>query len=293
MLRGELDMVTDVPPEAVEFIRNDDIQVVPYARSYQFVIAFNLQQRVFRPSAVRRALNVAIDRTALIANVFQGQGEPSTGPIWPRHWAYDASVLPYGYDPRFAAALLDGAGYIPGAAPGSRRFAPARLRFTCLLPADFSVLERIGLEVQKQLYDLGVDMQFEVVSFPEYDARIREGRFEAVLVDIISGPTLSRPHLFWGFPRREGLHAFGYQSADAARLFEILRTSTNEAAIRSTVARLQRVLLEDPPALFLTWNQRARAVRRDFRIVSEPGRDPLLTMWQWTDNSDRPSVSTQ
>ena len=62
---------------------------------------------------------------------------------------------------------------------------------------NFSLLERIGLEVQKQLYDIGVDVQFEVVPIQEYDARIREGRFEAVLVDMISGPTFARPYVFW------------------------------------------------------------------------------------------------
>ena len=30
-LRGEVDMVTDVPPEAVEFVQNDDIEVISFA----------------------------------------------------------------------------------------------------------------------------------------------------------------------------------------------------------------------------------------------------------------------
>jgi peptide/nickel transport system substrate-binding protein len=293
LLRSEVDMVTDVPPEAVDFIRNDQIEVVPFARSYQFLIAFNSQKPLFKSSAVRRALNVAINRDALIGNVLQGQGQPSTGPLWPRHWAYDASMLPYGYDPQFAVTLLDNAGLRPGTAPLSPTRPPARLRFTCLLPADFALLERIGLEVQKQLYDIGVDIQFEVVPLQEWDLRIREGRFEAVMVDMISGPTLARPHVFWGSPRRDGLHAFGYQNSEATRQFELLRTSINEASIRSAVGRLQRVMLEDPPALFLAWNQRARAVSNRFRVAGEPGRDPLLTIWQWTENSDRPRVSTQ
>ena len=155
------------------------------------------------------------------------------------------------------------------------------------------MLERIGLEIQRQLYDIGVDMQFDVVPAQEFDARMRDGRFEAALVDMISGPTLARPHIFWGSPRREGLHAFGYQNPEATRLFELLRASTNEAAIRSAVGRLQRVLLDDPPALFLAWNQRARAVSSRFRVPNEPGRDPLLTIRQWTENTDSPRVSTQ
>ncbi|MBI4886194.1 MAG: ABC transporter substrate-binding protein [Acidobacteria bacterium] len=292
LLRGEVDMVTDVPPEAVEFIQNDDIQVISFARSFQFLIAFNSQSPVFRSAAVRRALNAAVNREALIARVLQGHGEAASGPLWPRHWAYDGSAQPFRFDPGGAEASLELAGlHLPATARGTPG-PPARLRFTCLLPADFTLLERIGLDVQKQLYDVGVDMMFEVVPIQDYDARIREGRFQAVLVDMISGPTFARPHVFWGAPRRDGLHAFGYDNAEAARLFDVLRTSINEGAVRSAVSRLQRVLLEDPPALFLAWNQRARAVRRHFRVPTSD-RDPLFTIWQWTENTDSQSVSTK
>lgn len=292
LLRGEVDMVTDVPPEAVEFIENDDVQVISFARSFQFLVAFNSQSAPFRSPAIRRALNAAVNREALIAGVLQGQGDPATGPIWPKHWAYDFSVQPFGFDPRGAVSALETEGYRLRSGSGDANRPPARLRFTCLLPAEFSLLERIGLEIQKQLYDIGVDVQFEPLSPEEYTLRIREGRFEAALVDMISGPTLAKPHVFWGSPRREGLHALGYANPEAQRLFELLRTSTNEAATRSAVSRLQRVLLEDPPALFLAWNERARAVRRRFRIT-DPTRDPLFTIPEWTENTDRQPVSTQ
>jgi peptide/nickel transport system substrate-binding protein len=292
LLRGEVDMVTDVPPEAVEFIRNDDIQVISFARSYQYLIAFNSQRGPLRSVAVRRALNAAVNRELLVTDVLQGQGEPATGPIWPKHWAYDTSVQPFVHDPRGAVATMEAAG-LHVIAPDLRSDRPpARLRFSCLIPAGFSLHERVGLDVQKQLYEVGVDIRFEVIPPEQYDARIRDGNFESVLVDMTSGPTLARPHVFWGAPRRDGLHAFGYSTPEAAGLFETLRASTNEAVIRSTVSRLQRVLLEDPPALFLAWTQRARAIRRDFR-VADSGGDPLFTIWQWTENTDRQTVSTQ
>lgn len=293
LLRGDVDMVTDVPGEAVEFVRNDDVEIVSFARRYQFLVAFNSRRPPLDSPTVRRALNLAIDRDALIKNVLQGHGVAATGPFWPRHWAYDASVAPFGFDRAFATTLLDRAGLRPGSATASE-IPGARVRLVCLLPANFSVLERIALDVQKQLYDIGVDMQFEAVPPEEYNLRIRTGRFEAVLIDLITGPTLSRPYVFWGSARRfQGLNIFGYENAEADRLFELLRTSTNEAAIRSAVSRLQHVMVDDPPALFLAWNERTRAVRRDFRVVSEEDQDPLFTIWQWTENTDREPVSTQ
>ena len=141
LLRGEVDMVTDVPPEAVEFIQNDDIRVISFPRSYQFLIAFNSRNARFRSALVRRALNAAIDRDALITRVLQGHGEPATSPIWPHHWAYDTSVPPFRFDPRGAVSLLETAGFTLPRTASNPQLPPARLRFTCLMPSGFSLLE--------------------------------------------------------------------------------------------------------------------------------------------------------
>jgi peptide/nickel transport system substrate-binding protein len=284
LLRGELDMVTDVPPDAVEFISNNEVRVVSFGRRYQYLVAFNAAKSPFNSPIVRRALNTAIDRNALVQKVLQGHGLPSTGPLWPKHWAYNGSIASYRFDPGLAASLLNSAGLRADKKPTGPQ---SRFKFTCLIPENFSVLERVALEVQKQLYNVGVDMQFEVIPSKDFDTRIREGRFEAILIDMVTGPTVGRPYIFWRSARRlpRGLNVFGYENPDAERLFDVLRTSTNEIAIQSAFARLQEVFLDDPPALFLAWNERSRAIRRDFQIVQDPRRDPadpVYTIWRWT-----------
>jgi peptide/nickel transport system substrate-binding protein len=288
LLRGEVDMVTDVPPDAVEFIRNDTVKVVSFGRRYQYIVAFNSQRRPFNSPVVRRALNMSIDRDALIQRALQGHGVPSTGPLWPKHWAYNNSVATYRYDPAQAATLLNSVGVRADKGDAGRQ---RRFRFTCLIPENFSVIERVALEVQKQLYSVGVDMEFEVVPIGDFTARVREGRFDAMLIDTISGPTIGRSYMFWRSARRfpGGLNTFGYENPEAERLFDTLKTSTNDIATESAFTRLQEVLLEDPPALFLAWNERSRAVRRNFEIVQDPQRDsadPIYTIWRWTGAAD-------
>lgn len=282
LLRGEVDMITDVPPDAVQFISGDDVEVVSFRRPYQYAIAFNSRRGPFANPVVRRALNLAVDRGAIIDNVLSGQGIPSTGPLWPQHWAYDRSLAPFNADAAAAASLLDAEGFPAKSAPDGP---PRRFRFTCLVPQNFSVMERIILDIQKQLYGVGVDMQVEVVPPEHFDARIRSGDFDATFIDIAGGPSLGRAYVFWGSAKSfAGLNLFGYENAEAERLFGILRTTTNEAAVRSATSALQRVLLSDPPALFIAWNERSRAVRRDFHIVEDSKRgfgDPIYTIWQW------------
>jgi peptide/nickel transport system substrate-binding protein len=287
-------MVTDVPQDAVEFISNDAVQVIPFERRYQFLVAFNSNKRPFSSPLVRRALNAAVDRDALITAVLRGHGVPSSGPLWPKYWAYDPSSGALKYDPALTASLLDSAGYHAGSVRASSEGPPARLRFTCLLPSNFNILERVALELQKQLYSAGIDMQFQVIPIDEYDARIRDGKFEAVLVDLISGPTPGRTYIFWRSGRQfKGLNVFGYENPEAEKFYDILRTSTNDGAVRSATRGLQKALLDDPPALFLAWNQHARAVRRDFQIPQEPGRDPIQSLWRWTPAIGRQVASNQ
>jgi len=284
LLRGDVDMVTDVPPDAVEFISNDQVRVISFGRRYQYLVAFNSARAPFSNPLVRRALNMAVDRDALIRNALQGHGVPSTGPLWPKNWAYNNSVASYRFDPALAGTLLNSAGFKADTRRDGRQ---RRFRFTCLIPENFSVAERVALEVQKQLFNVGVDMQFEVVPIKDFTVRVSEGRFDAMLIDLISGPTVGRSYMFWRSARRfpGGLNTFGYENPEAEREFDLLRTSTNEVGTQSAFTKLQEVLLSDPPALFLAWNQRSRAVSRRFQIVQDEQHDPadpVYTIWQWT-----------
>ena len=143
--------------------------------------------------------------------------------------------------------------------------------------------ERVALEIQRDLFNVGVDMQFKSVPITDFGPLLRRGEFDAVIGDMISGPTPPRAFVWWRSGRRfkGDLNTFGYENSEAERLFESLPRSTNEAATRSAVSRLQRVLHEDPPAIFIAWSTRIRAINKRF-ILPGTSRDPLVTISQWT-----------
>jgi peptide/nickel transport system substrate-binding protein len=281
LLRGELDMLYDVPVDGVEFIRNDDVEVISVPRWYQYHLAFNAHAGALRSAVVRKALNVAVDRNRIVEEVLKNAGESSSGPLYPKYWAYDPTQPRYDYDPAAAAALLDAAGYpLPRQPNGNGP--RARFHFTCLLPQNFAIWERVALAIQRDLFNVGVDMQFKTVPFGEFNGLVGAGRFDAALLDMISGPTPARAYIWWRSAERfQGLfNVFGYENAEAERLFETLLRSTSEAAVRSATSRLQRVIYDDPPAIFVAWSTRTRAVNKRFAMPA--GRDPMLTMSRWT-----------
>ena len=79
---------------------------------------------------------------------------------------------------------------------GSGERMPSRLRFRCIVPTDPSY-DQIALLVQKQLYDLGVDMVIEAVSRAELQARLGQNEYEAALGPVNTGDSLARLYPYW------------------------------------------------------------------------------------------------
>jgi peptide/nickel transport system substrate-binding protein len=286
LLRGDVDMVTDLPPDTVELIRNDNVRIMSFLRRYQYLIGFSGRVAKLADPRVRQALNLAIDRDGIVKNVLKGRAIIATGPIWPKHWAYDSTAGQFNYDPRRAERLLEDAG-LPLRPSPNPALPPARLRMTCLIPETFSVYEQVAREVQRELTEVGVDLRFDVQTFSTYGNRVKTGDFECVFGDVISGPSLSRASLFWRSPRHpDAAPTFGYENPVTERLFEQIRLATDELAIRRATRQLQQAFLANPPAIFIAWNERTRAVRGDFQVHLEPGTDPLPTLWAW--GSDNP-----
>ena len=288
LMRQEIDVLLEVAPDAAEFVETADVGLHSYLRNYVTVIAFNSANPKLAPASVRRALNSAIDRRGLIRDVLRGRGLPASGPLWPRHWAYDGNLPGYNHDPSLSSALLDAAGLKRPPATG---IGPSRFKFVCLVPENFLLLERIALNVQKQLYDIGVDMQIEAQPVEKYAQRLGRGDFEAVMLDMISGPSFARPYSFWRWGGEQmAYNVFGYRNPVADKWFDALRFASGDAEYRGAASQLQQTLLNDPPALFLLWNERMRAISRRFEVPVGDGRDPIPYLWQWTPR--QPALTT-
>ncbi len=73
-------------------------------------LAYNTTQAPFDKPEVRKALNMAINKQAIVDAVFQGLAAPATNPIPPTMWSYNKAVEDDKYDPEAAKAALEAAG---------------------------------------------------------------------------------------------------------------------------------------------------------------------------------------
>jgi ABC-type transport system substrate-binding protein len=277
MMRAEIDLLYQVPLKARDFVAGESrVEVFPFDAPYAYALVFNTTRPVFRSPGVRVALNHAVDRAALIERTLRGYSSVASG-IWARHWAYGGTDLVYAHDPQLADRMLFENGFPRPERDTSREGdLPSRLRFVCLVPTELEPLERIALDVQKQLYDIGVDMRLEGVAYTEFNERVAGGDYDSALLWWHTGRALPRLH-FWHSSQRPGAAASG--GTDEA--LDLLRYAGSADALLHAASRLQRSLYEDPPAIFLATRQGARAVRRRFEVPKGTDRDIFPTIWQW------------
>lgn len=282
MMRGELDFLYEVGRESVEFVEvESSTKTFSVIRPYVFGVVFNSNSDLFQDVRIRRALNYAVDRPFIVERALRNRGLVADTPIWPMHWAYDQNVTGYMYDPGRAAAILDRIGdeLAPQSYPDgqSRR---RRLSFSCLLPENVPEWERIALVVQRQLSQIGVEMDLEAVPIEVFNNRIEQGRFDSVFLEIVGGPSMSIPYVFWHSSSSRNSFGFASDGVDAA--LDGIRRAPDDDAYRHSVRRLQESMINDPPGVFLAWGQTARAVSRRFQVPDDPERgDVLLSLGSW------------
>ena len=159
---------------------------------------------------------------------------------------------------------------------------PSRFHFVCLAVLDDARLEPIALLLQKQLAEIGVDMEVVQLPLRQVVKRVIAGDYDAVLTEFGSTRSLSFVYGIWHSPTPDFTPNFdtkGYRSADAA--LDQLRAAVTPEQIRPAVAAVQRVIYDDPPAVFIEWSQTTRAVSSDIAVPAEEGRDILGTIQRW------------
>ena len=92
--------------------------------------------------------------------------------------------------------------------------------------------------VQRDLAEIGVDMALEAVPVRRFNKRIAEGDFDVVLMEMISGFSVSRPFSFW---HSSGLHSFsGYRNTSVDTALEDVRQASRTETIRKRFSRFQQ-----------------------------------------------------
>ncbi|SDD61618.1 dipeptide transport system substrate-binding protein [Paracoccus isoporae] len=155
---GECHVMPYPNPADLEAMKSDEnINVVSQEGLNVGYLAYNTQMEPFDDPAVRKALNMAIDKQAIVDGIFQGAGSVAKNPIPPTMWSYNDAIEDDPYDPEAARAALEEAGVTDlsmsiWAMPVQRPYNPNARRMAEMIQADLS---EIGVDADIVSYEWG------------------------------------------------------------------------------------------------------------------------------------------
>ena len=155
---GECHVMPYPAPADIQAMKDDpNINVMEQEGLNVGYLAYNTTQPPFDNANVRKALNMAIDKNAIIDVVFQGSGQVAKNPIPPTMWSYNDAIVDDPYDPEAAKAMLAAEGIENlsmkvWAMPVQRPYNPNARRMAELIQEDFA---EVGVEVEIVSYEWG------------------------------------------------------------------------------------------------------------------------------------------
>ncbi|WP_420831605.1 ABC transporter substrate-binding protein [Phytopseudomonas seleniipraecipitans] len=172
---GECQITLNPRPADLKALQADKNLNVPTAPGYNLgYIAYNVTRAPFDKLEVRQALDMAVNKQAIIDAVYQGAGQLAVNGMPPTQWSYDESIKDAAYNPEKAKELLKAAGVKEGteitlwAMPVQRPYNPNARLMAEMLQADWA---KIGVKARIVSYEWG-----------EYIKRAHAGEHDAMLI---------------------------------------------------------------------------------------------------------------
>ncbi|MGI5215592.1 ABC transporter substrate-binding protein [Plantactinospora sp. CA-290183] len=281
---GEFDAVELAPKLAAGFDNDAGYRVerVPTA-DYRGVM-LPMGNPVTADPAIRRALNVAVDRQAMVRGVLGGAGEPAYGPVPPgSEYAEPAVAGKPGADPAAATALLDAAGWTPGA--GGIRVRDGRpARFTLMYPAGDSLRKELALAVTADAKKVGIEITPAGLTWDAIDTRLGA---DALIMGYGTpyDPDFVSYKLFGSRFAGQGYFNPGrYRSEVVDRALQQGRDQADPARRRAAYSAFQKQLAADVPWVFLSYLRHTYVVRASVAGVTprvEPHEHDVANSLWW------------
>ncbi len=115
LIAGQGDLINNVPvEELLRFDKHPRVRAERVEGLRMYFLAMNVTHKPFDNKLVRQAINYAVDPTAVIKYIYEGNGYVMNGPVGVNVIGFDPKVKRYPYDPKKAKELLTKAGFSNG-----------------------------------------------------------------------------------------------------------------------------------------------------------------------------------
>ncbi len=255
--RGEIENLNAISPNTIKSLVGPKTKIVTAPLPRVFGIFFNPNQnKIFTHSEVRRALNLAIDKDAIIKNVFHNFAIPVMHPVPLETIGYADTNQPTAEaNLKEAMALLENKGWTKGTDgvyQTTINKETLRLSFT-ISTSDAEELKAVAEQTATTWRKLGAEVNIKVFEKGDLSQDIiRPRKYEAILFGEVIGHNPD-PYVFWHSSQRfdPGLNIANYASVTVDKDLEKLRTTTDQEERLALYKKINEQIIADNPAIFI------------------------------------------
>ncbi|MCA6092929.1 ABC transporter substrate-binding protein [Streptomyces sp. SCA3-4] len=247
---GDLDGAI-LPPNLAKGFKGDKGKLTLTAKTTDFRgVTLPTAGKVTGDTAVRRALDLAVDRKAMVDKLLEGAGRAGYGPV-PTDSEWFARGTERPHDPDKAKKLLDDAGWRSGG-DGIREKDGERASFTLWFPAGDKLREEHALAFASDAKKAGIEVKVQSGTWEVIEPRMKN---DAVLAGggNPADPDFDLYNLLHSSLALDGFNNMAaYADPDVDKALEEGRRSGDKNARKAAYDAVQRGLADNPGYIFLT-----------------------------------------
>ena len=234
-------------------------------------LGLNTKKPLLADKLTRQALAYITDADNIIKTIKYGYAERVIGPVHPsKKNAYNRALQPYAFDPGKAKQLLEKAGWknTNGDETLDKMIDGKRTEFVIdfIINAGSDERKSIALMVQEQAKKIGIKINVVSIDWAVFLEKCRKHEFDITIGKWISGPTPDDlKQLFHSKAATgEGSNYANFSNAEADALMDSMQTEIDENKRNQMYMRLQEILHDEVPAIFLYAPSERIAISKKF-----------------------------
>ena len=258
---GDADFFEQLRPEHLAKIAGDTARrAITYPNlGYAYLALNNVDGKqpsqphpIFGDRAVRRALTMALDRRAMLKNVFGAYGAPSYGPFPHALPVADTTLPQLPYDTARARALLDSAGWLVGP-DGVRVKNGRRLEFGITTPVSSAARKQYSVLLQEAFKRVGAAAHIDESDNAGVMAKNADRSFDTMIELYATDPSPSGFKQSWSTSGlgKDGSNFASYSNPIVDALLDSATLTFDPARTRAYARRAFEQIIEDAPGIWL------------------------------------------
>jgi len=269
LLNRQADVIVNVPPDSVDNINRSAVARVDSATSLRNVtIMFDPHTPPFEDLRARQAMNYAVDKEAIIKNIFHGRALIQATPSQPVTFGHNSAVKPYPYDVQKAKALLAQAGYPNGF---SVEFHHPTGRW--LQDAD------VAQAVAGMLQQVGVRTTLSTGEYGTFFATYAKGAYKGMTM-IGTLNNIAADQVVQMFLYSKGMFPFNYHDATLDAMYDHEQQVLNDTQRGKLLQDMEAYINKQAPWLFLYFQYDLYGASR--RLTWIAPSNERMTLWSAT-----------